>query len=222
MSESLLVVDNYDSFTFNLVQYLAELGETVVVRRNDISVEQIEAERPYAIVLSPGPGTPSAAGVCNPLVRRLAGSIPILGVCLGHECIGEVFGGTISPASRIMHGKVSSVRHAGDALFEGLPNPFAATRYHSLALDADSVPASLQVIAWAEDGTIMAIRHRQYAVIGVQFHPESILTEGGHQLLKNFVSEARVAGRRPLSRAYLPAGLDTSVSGRRSAPASSS
>jgi anthranilate synthase component 2 len=195
MSDRVLVIDNYDSFTFNLVQYLGELGETVVVRRNDVSIEAVDEDRPFAIVLSPGPKTPSQAGICNELIQRLGPSVPMLGVCLGHECIAEVFGATIGPASRLMHGKVSSVTHDGDRLFSGLGNPFAATRYHSLCVDPNALPSTLKVTAWAEDGTIMGIRHRSFPVIGVQFHPESILTEGGHRLLKNFVDEARGASR---------------------------
>jgi anthranilate synthase component 2 len=191
MREKLVVIDNYDSFTFNLVQYLGELGEDVTVHRNDVSLDAVEEEPPFAIVLSPGPKTPSQAGICNALIERLAPSVPILGVCLGHECIAEVFGATIGPAPRLMHGKVSQVTHRGDPLFRGLANPFPATRYHSLCVDPKSLPSTLTVTAWAEDGTVMGIRHRSFPVFGVQFHPESILTEGGHQLLNNFLDEAR-------------------------------
>jgi anthranilate synthase component 2 len=192
MSGHVLVIDNYDSFTYNLVQYLGELGARVEVRRNDaVSAHDVEADRPLALVLSPGPKTPDEAGACNALIERLAPSIPILGVCLGHECIGAVFGATIGPAPRLMHGKVSRVFHEGDPLFRGLSNPFDATRYHSLAVVAESVPASLRVTAWAEDGTVMALRHQAYPVVGVQFHPESILTPGGRLMLANFLEDAR-------------------------------
>jgi anthranilate synthase component 2 len=192
MSGHLLVIDNYDSFTYNLVQYLGELCERVEVQRNDaVSAEDVEADRPLALVLSPGPKTPAEAGACNALIEQLGPSIPILGVCLGHECIGTVYGATIGPAPRLMHGKVSRVFHEGDPLFRGLSNPFEATRYHSLAVLAESVPAALHVTAWAEDGTVMALRHQAHPVVGVQFHPESILTPGGRLLLANFVEGAR-------------------------------
>jgi anthranilate synthase component 2 len=185
----LLMIDNYDSFTYNLVQYLGELGCEVHVHRNDaITLEQIAAWRPEKIVISPGPCTPSEAGISVPLIRRFAGQIPILGVCLGHQAIGQAFGGRIVRAQRVMHGKLSAVTHDGRGVFAGLPSPFAVTRYHSLAIAPDSVPESLEVTARSDDGEIMGVRHREYAVEGVQFHPEAILTEHGHALLGNFVS----------------------------------
>jgi anthranilate synthase/aminodeoxychorismate synthase-like glutamine amidotransferase len=191
MSHHVLVIDNYDSFTYNLVQYLGDLGETVEVRRNDaVEVDEVAADRPLALVLSPGPKTPDEAGVCNTLIERFGPSLPILGVCLGHECIGAVYGATVGPAARLMHGKVSQVSHQGDRLFRGLPNPFEATRYHSLAVLPGSIPPSLHVTAWADDGTVMALRHRTHPVVGVQFHPESILTPGGRRLLANFIEDA--------------------------------
>ena len=192
MSSHVLVIDNYDSFTYNLVQILGELGERVEVRRNDqASLADVRAERPLALVLSPGPKTPSEAGICNQLIEQLGPSLPILGVCLGHECIGAVYGAAIGPAPRLMHGKVSQVFHEGDPLFRGLPNPFEATRYHSLAVLPETVPACLRVTARAEDGTVMALRHQAYPVAGVQFHPESILTPCGRTLLANFLEDAR-------------------------------
>ncbi len=184
----LLMIDNYDSFTYNLVQYLGELGEDVNVYRNDaVTLEQIAAWRPERIVISPGPCTPSEAGVSVPLVQRFAGEIPILGVCLGHQAIGQAFGGRIVRAQRVMHGKLSAVSHHGTGVFEGLANPLTATRYHSLAIDRASLPACLEVTAESEDGEIMGVRHRELPVEGVQFHPEAILTEQGHALLRNFL-----------------------------------
>jgi len=186
----LLMIDNYDSFTYNLVQYLGELGEDVHVHRNDVvSLEQIAAWAPERIVISPGPCTPSQAGVSVPLVQRFAGKIPILGVCLGHQAIGEAFGGRIVRAQRVMHGKLSAVSHAGSGVFAGLPNPLSATRYHSLAIERSSLPACLEITAESEDGEIMGIRHRDLAVEGVQFHPEAILTEQGYALLRNFLTQ---------------------------------
>ena len=190
--EVVLVIDNYDSFTYNLVQYLGELGEAVVVRRNDeITLPEIAPLRPVAVVLSPGPGTPAEAGVCKELLVELGPTLPVLGVCLGHQCLGEAFGGTVRRASQVMHGKVSRVTHAEQSVFRGIPSPFAATRYHSLVVDRENLPADLEVTAWTDDGTVMGLRHRQYPLAGVQFHPEAILTEHGHALLANFLQDAR-------------------------------
>jgi anthranilate synthase component 2 len=187
-----LMIDNYDSFTFNLVQYLAELGHEVRVFRNDeITVEQATALAPQAIVVSPGPSAPEHAGISVELIRRLAGSIPILGVCLGHQAIGQAFGGKVIRAQRVMHGKVSRIRHDGLGVFSGIENEFTATRYHSLAVERQSLPDCLQVSAESEDGEIMGLRHRTLAVEGVQFHPEALLTEHGHQMLQNFVKRAQ-------------------------------
>jgi anthranilate synthase component 2 len=184
----LLMIDNYDSFTYNLVQYLGELGEEVSVFRNDeVTLEQIEALHPSRIVISPGPCTPNEAGISVPLIKRFAGKLPILGVCLGHQSIGQAFGGKIVHAGQLMHGKTSDIRHKDAGVFHGLPNPLTATRYHSLVIDRKSVPACLEVTAWTDDGEIMGIRHRDLPVEGVQFHPESILTEKGHALLANFL-----------------------------------
>jgi anthranilate synthase component 2 len=188
----LLMIDNYDSFTYNLVQYFGELGADVHVHRNDaITVEQIEAWAPTRIVISPGPCTPTEAGICVALIQRFAGRTPILGVCLGHQAIGQAFGGRIVPAARVMHGKLSPVTHDGRGVFARLPSPFTVTRYHSLAIDRQSVPACLEVSASTEDGEIMGVRHREWAVEGVQFHPEAILTEHGHALLRNFLDGKR-------------------------------
>jgi anthranilate synthase component 2 len=184
----LLMLDNYDSFTYNLVQYLAALGEDVHVHRNDaITLEQIAAWRPDRIVISPGPCTPNEAGISVPLIHRFAGDIPILGVCLGHQAIGQAFGGKIVHAKTLMHGKVSRIHHAGSGVFRDLPTPFDATRYHSLAIERESCPEVLEVTAWTEDGEIMGVRHRTLPIEGVQFHPESILTQHGHALLSNFL-----------------------------------
>lgn len=188
----LLMIDNYDSFTFNIVQYLGELGADVQVFRNDgISLEQIEDLAPEQLVISPGPCTPNEAGISVAAIRHFAGRLPILGVCLGHQSIGQAFGGQIVHAREVMHGKTSPVYHADTGVFSGLDNPFRATRYHSLVIDRASLPDCLEVTAWTErDGgvdEIMGIRHREYDIQGVQFHPESILTEHGHQLLKNFL-----------------------------------
>ena len=186
----LLMIDNYDSFTYNLVQYLAELGEAVVVHRNDeITLEQIGALKPDRIVVSPGPCTPNEAGVSVPLIRQFAGRIPILGVCLGHQSIGQAFGGKIIHAQQLMHGKTSQIHHHGDGVFKGLPNPYRATRYHSLVIERASLPDCLAVTAWTDDGEIMGVRHKTLSVEGVQFHPESILTEHGHALLQNFTRQ---------------------------------
>jgi anthranilate synthase component II len=184
-----LMIDNYDSFTYNLVQYLGELGEQVKVVRNDeMSVDAIEALRPDRIVVSPGPCTPNQAGVSLPVIERFAGRVPILGVCLGHQAIGQAFGGRVVHAKTLMHGKVSPIHHGGRGVFRGLPTPYEATRYHSLAIERETCPAELEVTAWTEDGEIMGVRHRTLAVEGVQFHPESILTQHGHALLRNFLT----------------------------------
>jgi anthranilate synthase component II len=184
----LLMIDNYDSFTYNLVQYLGELGEDVSVFRNDeITLEQIEALHPSRVVISPGPCTPSEAGISVPLIQRFAGKLPILGVCLGHQSIGQAFGGKIVHAGQLMHGKTSEIRHNDCGVFHGLPDPLTATRYHSLVIEKKSLPACLEVTAWTDDGEIMGVRHRELLVEGVQFHPESILTEKGHELLANFL-----------------------------------
>jgi anthranilate synthase component 2 len=188
----LLLIDNYDSFTYNLVQYLAELGADVHVYRNDaLTLEQIAAWEPEKIVISPGPCTPGEAGISVPLIERFAGRIPILGVCLGHQAIGQAFGGRIVRAQRVMHGKLSSVTHDGRGVFAGLPSPFAATRYHSLVIERATIPGCLEVTASADDGEIMGVRHREWPVEGVQFHPEAILTEHGHALLRNFLEGRR-------------------------------
>ncbi len=184
----ILVIDNYDSFTYNLVQYLGELGADLVVYRNDqISLEEIGDMAPEKIVISPGPCTPNEAGISVDLVRRFAGKIPILGVCLGHQSIGQAFGGKIVGAPTIMHGKVSEIHHSGESVFQGLPEPFIATRYHSLIVERDSLPDCLEITAETDDGVIMGLRHRDMAVDGVQFHPESILTGEGKNLLQNFL-----------------------------------
>jgi anthranilate synthase component 2 len=184
----LLMIDNYDSFTYNLVQYFGELGEEVRVLRNDaIDLAGITALAPARIVISPGPCTPNEAGISVALIRAFAGKLPILGVCLGHQAIGQAFGGRIVHAGRVMHGKTSAIRHASQGVFAGLPSPFLATRYHSLVIERASVPDCLEITAESDDGEIMGVQHRQFALEGVQFHPESILTEHGHALLKNFL-----------------------------------
>ncbi len=184
----LLMIDNYDSFTFNLVQYLGELGADVhTVRNDEISLDEIEAMAPERVVISPGPCTPAEAGISVPLLQRFAGRLPILGVCLGHQSIGVAFGGKVVRAQQVMHGKTSPVRHSGAGVFRGLPDPFTVTRYHSLAIERASLPGCLEITAWTEDGEIMGVRHREHAIEGVQFHPEAILTEHGHALLKNFL-----------------------------------
>jgi len=187
----LLMIDNYDSFTYNLVQYFGELGADVKVFRNDeITLEQLAALKPAQIVISPGPCTPAEAGISVPVIREFAGKLPILGVCLGHQSIGAAFGGKVVHAKRLMHGKTSPVFHEGQGVFRGLPNPVTCTRYHSLAIERESLPDCLEVTAWTDDGEIMGVRHKTLAVEGVQFHPESILSEQGHELLKNFLSGA--------------------------------
>jgi len=185
----ILLIDNYDSFTYNLVHYLGELGADVHTYRNDkITVREAAALAPAKIVVSPGPGRPGRAGISIDLMRHFAGRTPLLGVCLGHQALGQLFGGKIVPAPQIVHGKTSSIHHDGRTLFAGLPSPFAATRYHSLTVDRDSLPPCLEISAEAEDGAIMGLRHRELAVEGVQFHPESILTVEGKKLLKNFLN----------------------------------
>ena len=192
----ILVIDNYDSFTYNLVQYLGELGHTLAVasdiqvfRNDQIDLEQIRTLAPAGILISPGPGTPNDAGISLELIKEFGPTVPILGVCLGHQSIGQVFGGTVTAAPELMHGKTSPVIHTQQGVFAGLDNPLTATRYHSLIVDRDSFPECLEITAWIEDGTIMGLRHRQYPHIqGVQFHPESVLTQSGKQLLHNFLS----------------------------------
>jgi len=194
MGSRVLVIDNYDSFVYNLVQYLGELGATPLVHRHDeVTIEQIVESMPDAILISPGPGRPEDAGVSNEVIERLAGRVPILGVCLGHQCIGQVFGGEVVRAPVVMHGKTSLVHHDGSGVLAGLPDPFEATRYHSLVVDAASVPGVLEVTATTDDGTVMALRHRELPVEGVQFHPESILTSCGHQLMANFLAQVPAA-----------------------------
>jgi anthranilate synthase/aminodeoxychorismate synthase-like glutamine amidotransferase len=189
----ILMIDNYDSFTYNLVQYLGKLGaEVKVVRNDEISLEDVERLRPAQVVISPGPCTPDKAGISLGAIRKFAGKIPILGVCLGHQAIGQAFGGRVVRAARVMHGKISNVRHDGKGVFTGIPDGFAATRYHSLAVERESLPACLEVTAQSEEGEIMGLRHRTLMVEGVQFHPEALLTEHGHVMLKNFLE-----GRRP-------------------------
>jgi anthranilate synthase/aminodeoxychorismate synthase-like glutamine amidotransferase len=182
------VIDNYDSFTYNLVQYLGELGAEVCVYRNDaVTVEEIAALRPDQIVISPGPGEPRDAGISNEVIRQLGPTIPLLGVCLGHQCIGEVYGGKVVRAPRLMHGKTSPIYHYGGSLFQGVPSPFEATRYHSLIV-ADPLPDALQPTAFTREGELMGLRHKSYPIYGVQFHPESILTTAGKKILQNFLS----------------------------------
>ena len=185
----LLVIDNYDSFTYNLVQYLGELGSDPTVYRNDeISIQKIKRLKPRRIVISPGPCTPKEAGISNDVIREFSGKIPLLGVCLGHQCIGEVFGGKVLRAERIMHGKTSEIHHNRKTIFQNLPDPFTATRYHSLLVENKSLPDCLEKIAWTDRGEIMGLKHRKHPTWGVQFHPESILTLEGKKLLKNFLA----------------------------------
>ncbi|TDL60890.1 aminodeoxychorismate/anthranilate synthase component II [Paenibacillus amylolyticus] len=186
----ILVIDNYDSFTYNLVQYLGELGETVEVRRNDeIDLAGIEALAPDHILISPGPCTPTEAGISLAVIDHFKGSIPIFGVCLGHQSIGQAFGGNVIRAERMMHGKTSEMHHNGTSVFAGLPSPFTATRYHSLIVERSSLPDCLEITAETAEGEIMGLRHKEYAIEGVQFHPESIITDHGHQMLRNFLSQ---------------------------------
>jgi anthranilate synthase/aminodeoxychorismate synthase-like glutamine amidotransferase len=188
----LLIIDNYDSFTYNLFQYLSELGEEVKVVRNDkITLAEIERMAPERIVISPGPSTPLNAGISNDVIKHFGERLPILGVCLGHQCIGYSYGGVVGPAGKIMHGKSSLIYHNGSGVFQGLPNPFPAIRYHSLMVARDSLPDCLELTAWTEDETVMGIKHRQYPVEGVQFHPESFMTHHGKDILKNFLRGGR-------------------------------
>lgn len=199
-----LVIDNYDSFVYNLVQYLGRLGAEPLVYRNDaIDTDEAESLEPAGLLISPGPGRPEDAGISLDLISRMGAQVPVLGVCLGHQCIGQLYGGRVVRHA-VMHGKTSSVRHDGRGVFDGLPDPLVATRYHSLVVEAASVPASLEISASAEDGTVMGLRHRDLPVEGVQFHPESILTEGGHRLVANWL--ARCGATDALERA---AGLST-------------
>ena len=185
----LLLIDNYDSFTYNLFQYLSELGERIQVLRNDkVTIADIEEMSPERIVISPGPGTPDRAGISNDVIRRFGPNIPILGVCLGHQCIGYSYGAVVERSSEIMHGKSSLIHHNGQGVLQGLPSPFPAIRYHSLVVMPEGLPDCLEVTAWTEKGIIMGLRHRQYPVEGVQFHPESIMTEVGKDILRNFLS----------------------------------
>ncbi len=187
----LIMIDNYDSFTWNLVQYLGELGQEVTVYRNDqITVEQVGALSPDFVVISPGPCTPNEAGISVDLVTRYAGVFPVLGVCLGHQSIGQAFGGNIVHAQQVMHGKTSMVHHNGAGVFDKLDSPFQATRYHSLVIEKETMPDCFEITAWTDDGEIMAVKHREFAIEGVQFHPESIITENGHALLRNFLDQS--------------------------------
>ena len=192
MNRLVLVIDNYDSFVYNLVQYLGELGaEPLVYRHDEATLDQMVALEPAAVLVSPGPGRPEDAGVSNAAISEFGGrGVPVLGVCLGHQCIGQLYGGRVVRAGQVMHGKTSPIRHSGAGLFEGLPSPFEATRYHSLIVERDSVPECLEITAETDDGVIMGLRHRELPVEGVQFHPESILTDGGHRLLQNFLDRA--------------------------------
>jgi anthranilate synthase/aminodeoxychorismate synthase-like glutamine amidotransferase len=186
----LLLIDNYDSFTYNLFQYLSELGQEVLVARNDkITIEEIERLSPERIVVSPGPSTPLRAGISNDVIRHFGPKLPLLGVCLGHQCIGHVYGGTVGRAKAVMHGKSSLVHHKGEGVLAGLPNPFSAIRYHSLAVAPEGLPDCLEVTAWTDDGTVMGLRHREHPVEGVQFHPESFMTPVGKDLLRNFLKK---------------------------------
>lgn len=195
------VIDNYDSFTYNLVQYLGELGETPVVYRNDeITLDELEALKPDHILISPGPCTPNEAGISLALIERFKGRIPILGVCLGHQSIGQAFGGDVIRAPKMMHGKTSLMHHDGKGLFTGLPNPFTATRYHSLIVKRETLPDCLEITAETDEGEIMGLRHKEYAIEGVQFHPESILTTAGPALLRNFVDRIGLAADRETER----------------------
>jgi anthranilate synthase component 2 len=194
----ILVIDNYDSFTYNLVHYLSELGARLIVRRNNaLTAEAALALQPEAILLSPGPCTPKEAGVCLDLIAKAPDDLPILGVCLGHQAIAQAFGGEVTRAKSLMHGKTSPIRHDGKDLFQGLPDPFVAARYHSLATPRDRLPDTLQVTAWTEDGEVMGLRHKTRPIFGLQFHPESIATEGGHAMLGNFLDLASVTRLAP-------------------------
>ena len=189
----ILVIDNYDSFVYNLVQYLGELGAQPVVHRCDaLTIDDVDAIDPDGVLISPGPGRPADAGISNEIIRTFGGRAPVLGVCLGHQCIGEVFGGEVVRAPQVMHGKTSQIRHRDSGVFAGLPNPLEATRYHSLVVDRDSVPDVLEITAETDDGLVMGLRHREHDIEGVQFHPESILTIGGHDLLRTFLARTAV------------------------------
>jgi anthranilate synthase/aminodeoxychorismate synthase-like glutamine amidotransferase len=204
----LLLIDNYDSFTYNLYQYLGELGAQVVVRRNDaITPEEAEALAPSHVVISPGPCTPRQAGVSNAIVERLGPRVPLLGVCLGHQCIGEVFGGRIVRAPEPVHGKTSRIRHTGEGVFRGIPLPCEVIRYHSLIVERATLPEALEITAETDDGLIMGLRHREYPIVGVQFHPESILTAIGKDLLRNFLTGATGTGRVASEPATVSAAL---------------
>ena len=195
--QKILMIDNYDSFTYNLVQYLGELGQELIVHRNDkITLEQVKRLKPDRVVISPGPGSPKDAGVSNEIIRELGPKVPLLGVCLGHQCIGAVFGGKVERNWRLMHGKTSPIYHDGDGLFKGLPNPFEATRYHSLVVKREKFPKELEMTAWTKEKEIMGLRHKRYPIYGVQFHPESILTTAGKQILRNFLIIPAKAGIR--------------------------
>lgn len=192
MAPRILVLDNYDSFVFNLVQYLGELGAEPLVHRSDmLTIDQIDALSPDGVLISPGPGRPEDAGLSNEVITHFAGRVPVFGVCLGHQCIGQIYGGDVVRAPEIMHGKTSLIEHTGTGVFTGLPNPFEATRYHSLVVERSSVPDVLEITASTADGLVMGLRHREFDVEGVQFHPESILTAGGHQLVGNFLDRCR-------------------------------
>ena len=193
----ILLIDNYDSFTWNIYQFLGDLGVVAEVHRNDkITLEQIEAKQPQAIILSPGPCTPNEAGICLELVEKYSGTIPLLGICLGHEAIGQAFGGKVVLAPAPVHGKLSKIKHTGGALFAECAQHFEATRYHSLVVDEASLPAQLEATAWSDDGLLMALAHKEHLTFGIQFHPESIATEYGHQVLKNFLIKAQARGER--------------------------
>ena len=198
MGARVVVIDNYDSFVYNLVQYLGELGAEPIVHRHDvIDVDGVRALEPDAVLVSPGPGRPEDAGVSNAVIREFGErGVPVLGVCLGHQCIGQVYGGVVVRAPRVMHGKTSEITHDGRGVFADLSSPFTATRYHSLVVDRTSVPETLEITAESEDGLVMGLRHREHPIEGVQFHPESILTESGHDLLRNFLGRIGVQGRR--------------------------
>lgn len=186
----LLMIDNYDSFTYNIVQYFAELGQEVAVRRNDdITIEEIATIKPQYLVIGPGPCSPKEAGISVAAIQHFAGKLPIMGICLGHQAIGEAFGGNIIRAKTLMHGKVSPVSHHNKGMFQNLPNPVTCTRYHSLVIERDTLPECLEITAWTEDGEIMGVRHKEYPLEGVQFHPEALLTEHGHDMLNNFLNE---------------------------------
>ena len=192
----LVLIDNYDSFTYNLVHFLGELGGEVTVKRNDaVTVDEVLARAPEAVVISPGPCDPDRAGICLELVERTAGKVPLLGVCLGHQSVGQAFGGKVVRAPSVMHGKLSEISHNGEGVFKGLPNPFTATRYHSLVVERETLPDCLEVTAETDDGVIMGLAHRELPIHGVQFHPESIASEHGHALLKNFLDIAQAEGQ---------------------------